>query len=192
MSNFYEENSKSKPESFTIRIEKGILNKLRSYSKTEKMTINSVINQLLSQSVDWDISAAKAGWIPMPKPILLEIFEKLSEDEIKNITEKHAKTALRDMLLTMKGKCDVSDWLSLLRSRAKTSNFHYSESDEIESVKVVLRHDLGIKFSLYLNSFHEEVFNELGCKVELDYTPNVLSIVIDKKYLNSSEQKKSI
>ena len=96
------------------------------------------------------------------------------------------------MLLTMRGKGDVEDMISIIRSRAKASNFHYSEIDESEYLKILSRHDMGARFSKYLIAFYDESFKELQCKAEFDFTENTFSGIIDKKFFNLSEQRQSI
>ncbi len=192
MSTFFEEKKTVKSENFTIRIDPKVLESIRSYAKTEKSTINAVINQLLLQSVEWDITAARAGWFPIPKEIIVNIFEQVSEKYLLELASKFGKKVTREMLLTMRGKGDVEDWVSIIRSRAKAANFHYSEIDEVEYLKLVMRHDMGARFSKYLIAFYDESFKELGCKAEFDFTDNTFIVNIDKKFFNASEQKKSI
>ena len=191
MSNFFEEKEKSKSENFTIRIDPKILKTIRSYAKSQKSTVNSVINELLSQSVEWDITAARAGWFPMPKEIIVTLFERIPEDHLLSFGRKYGKKATREMLLTMRGKGDVDDMVSIIRSRSKASNFHYSEIDDVDSLKILIRHDMGTRFSKYLIAFYDESFKELKCKAEFDFTENTFSVIIDKKFFNFSEQKKS-
>lgn len=188
MSIFYGNNEKSDTRSFTIRLDTKILKNLKSYAKKENSSTNSVINQLLTQAVDWDISAARAGWVPVPKSILVEVLNRLSDEELNNISKKQVKTVLHDMLLTMRSGDTVADWISIIRSRAKASNFHYTEIDETNYIQIVLRHDLGQKFSCYLKAFQKNAFNELGCKVRTKHTSNTLSLIIDKNYLDYNEK----
>ena len=51
---------------------------------------------------------------------------------------------------------------------------------------------MGAKFSKYLIAFYDESFKELQCQAEFDFTENTFSIMIDKKFFNISEQKKSV
>ena len=109
MSNFFEEKEKTKSENFTIRIDPKVLGTIRSYAKSQRTTVNAAINELLSQSVEWDITAARAGWLPIPKEIIIKIFERIPENELLELGSKYGKKATREMLLTMRGKGDVDD-----------------------------------------------------------------------------------
>jgi len=192
MSTFFEEKKTEKPENFTIRLDKKTLDIIKAYAKSEKTTVNSVINQLLSQAVEWDITAARAGWFPIPKDIIKRLFELIPEKNLLEISQEYGKKVTREMVLTMRGKGDVEDWISIIRSRAKAANFHYSELDEVEHLRLVIRHDMGPVFSKYLISFYDESFKELGTRAEFDFTENTIIMIIDKKFFDNSERKKSV
>lgn len=170
-----------KTETITARIGKKTLDKLRSYAKSESTTINSAINQLLSHSVDWDIVAAKTGWVPIPKDILIAYFEKLDDKVIIEVAESCGRNVPKDMLLAMRGKFDLNEWISILRSRAKAAGFHFSEIIEDDFVKFVMKHDMGIKWSIYFQTYYQSAFKALGCTVECSITNNTVSYKINKK-----------
>lgn len=170
-----------KTETITARIGKKTLDKLRSYAKSESTTINSAINQLLSHAVEWDIVAAKTGWVPIPKDILVSYFEKLDDKIIMEVAEASGKNVPKDMLLAMRGKLDVKEWISILRSRAKAAGFHFSEIVEDDSVKFVMKHDMGMKWSIYFQTYYQSAFKILGCIVECSVTNNTVSYKINRK-----------
>ena len=170
-----------KTETITARITKKTLDKLRSYAKSESTTINSAINQLLSHAVDWDVVAAKTGWVPIPKDILISYFEKLDDKTIMEVAESSGKTVPKDMLLAMRGKFDVKEWISILRSRAKAAGFHFSEIVEDDFVKFVMKHDMGMKWSIYFQTYYDSAFKTLGCTIDCSLTNNTISYKINKK-----------
>lgn len=170
-----------KTETITARISKGTLSKLRSYAKSESTTLNSAINQLLSHAVDWDVVAAKTGWVPIPKDILISYFGKISDKTIMEIAEASGRNVPKDLLLAMRGKFDISEWISILRSRAKAAGFHFSEIIEDDSVKFVMKHDMGMKWSIYFQTYYDSAFQALGCNVDFSVTNNTVSYKIDKK-----------
>ena len=170
-----------KTETITARISKGTMNKLRSYAKSESTTINSAINQLLSHAVDWDIVAAKTSWIPIPKDILISYFEKLDDKTIMEVAEMSGKNVPKDMLLAMRGKIDVREWISILRSRAKAAGFHFTEIVEDDFVKFVIKHDMGMKWSIYFQTYYDSAFSALSCNAECSLTNNTVSFKISRK-----------
>lgn len=170
-----------KTETVTARINKQTLEKLRSYAKSESTTLNSAINQLLSHAVDWDIVAAKTGWIPIPKDILITYFDKLDDKTIMSVADVSGQNVPRDMLLAMRGKLDIKEWISILRSRAKASGFHYAEILEDDYVKFIMKHDMGMKWSIYFQTYYMSSFKTLGCDAEFSITNNTFSYRVSRK-----------
>ncbi len=170
-----------KTETITARISKQTLDKLRSYAKAESTTLNSAINQLLSHAVDWDIVASKTGWVPIPKDILMSYFEKLDDKTIIEVADASGRNVPRDLLLAMRGKFDVKEWVSILRSRAKAAGFHFSEILEDDHVKFVMKHDMGAKWSIYFQTYYDSAFKALGCEVEFSMTNNTISYKISRR-----------
>ncbi|MGC1709592.1 MAG: hypothetical protein WA799_07310, partial [Nitrosotalea sp.] len=114
-----EESTIEKNKTVTFRIDKVVLDKIKSHATFERITLNALVNQLLAHAVDWDIVASKSGWVPVPKALLISWFDKLDDKEILNIAEEKGRHVSRDMLFAMKGKYDVWEWISVLRGRAK-------------------------------------------------------------------------
>jgi hypothetical protein len=69
----------------TFRIDKNVLNLLRTEPDRNQITLNSLVNQLLKRYVEWDMFEPKVGMIPIAKPIVIESFKKMNKDEIMNL-----------------------------------------------------------------------------------------------------------
>ncbi len=177
-----EESVNEKNKTVTFRIDKGILDKIKSHATFERITLNALVNQLLAHAVEWDLVASKSGWVPVPKALLVAWFDKLDEKTIQSIAEEKGRLVSRDMLYTMKGKSDVWQWISILRGRAKAAGFSFTQLDEKNELKFIMRHDMGIKWSKHFKSFYESAFKELGCAVKFDLTENTIIFKLDKKY----------
>jgi predicted HicB family RNase H-like nuclease len=48
-----------KNKTVTFRIDKQVLDKIKSHASFERITLNALVNQILAHAVDWDIVAAK-------------------------------------------------------------------------------------------------------------------------------------
>jgi hypothetical protein len=87
----------------------------------------------------------------------------------------------------LRGKYDVSSWLSALKGRAKASGFSFTQVDDKNKVRFIMRHDMGLKWSKHLKAFYEASFKDLGCNVKFDLTENTIIYKLDKKF--ASEEK---
>ncbi len=171
-----------KNKTVTFRIDAQVLEKMKSHAASEKITLNSLVNQLLEHAVEWDILAAKAGWVPVPKTLLVSWFDKMDEKSILSVSEEKGKNVSRDMLYAMKGKYDVWEWMSVLKRRAKAAGFRFTEIDDKNEIKFIMKHDMGMKWSKHFKTFYETAFRELGCNVKFDLTENTIIYKIDKKF----------
>lgn len=171
-----------KNKTVTFRIDAQVLEKMKSHAASEKITLNSLVNQLLEHAVEWDILAAKAGWVPVPKTLLVSWFDKMDEKSILSVSEEKGKNVSRDMLYAMKGKYDVWEWMSVLKRRAKAAGFRITEIDDKNEIKFIMKHDMGMKWSKHFKTFYETAFRELGCNVKFDLTENTIIYKIDKKF----------
>lgn len=181
------DSTNEKNKTVTFRIDKNVLDKIKSHATFERITLNALVNQLLAHAVDWDLVATKSGWIPVPKALLMSWFDKLDEKEIQGIAEEKGKLVSRDMLYAMKGKYGILEWISILRGRAKAAGFSFTQIDDKNDVKFIMRHDMGIKWSKHFKSFYESAFKELGCAVKFDLTENTIVYKLDKKYVQHDD-----
>ncbi len=176
-----------KNKTVTFRIDKEVLDKIKSHASFERITLNALVNQLLAHAVDWDLVAAKSGWVPVSKVLLMAWFDKLDDKVIQNIAEEKGRMISRDMLYAMKGKYDVWEWISILRGRAKAAGFSFTQLEDKNELKFIMRHDMGIKWSKHFKYFYESAFKELECNVKFDLTENTIVYKLDKKYANHDE-----
>ena len=154
-----------KTETSTFRLEKDILEKLRDEAKTEKISLNAYVNQIITKFVEWYAPAQKAGMVPLPKQLLIMIMEKLSDEQIIQIAENMVTKEIKDIILALKGEHDAQGFVSVIESWAKTSNFPVQHQVLGESShKYVITHEMGKNWSLYFGVIFTRMFEELGLK----------------------------
>ncbi len=173
----------AKSESITLRLKKETLEKIRRNAKYDKITLNSAASQMLDHAVDWSIPAARAGWVPIPKKILMAIIENLDEDTINQVASAVGKTVPKDMLLIMKDGISISDWVEVLKDRAIAAGFSHYEEEDKDKIHIVTKHDMGMKWSLWFRAFYKSYFEELGCPVKFSITDSTIVYEIQKSNL---------
>lgn len=80
---------------------------LRSESEKREVSLNTLVNQALRRFVEWDMFEPKVGMVPIAKPIVRTLFEKMSEQEIAEMAQQVGKGAVHDIALFMKRKMDL-------------------------------------------------------------------------------------
>jgi len=91
------------------------------------------------------------------------------------------------MSFSMTGSFGVCEWITILRLRAKSAGFGFSQIEDKNFVTFIIKHGLGIKCSLHWKTFYEYGFRQLGCPVTLEITENTIVYKIPKKYLVNDE-----
>lgn len=169
--------SEKKTETATFRIDKKVLEHLRSDAKDENITLNSFVNQLLIQFVEWYSPARKAGMIPLPKVLLIKIMEKLTKKEIIQISEYMVTKEIKDIVLVLKKEHNVNAFMGAIESWAKSSGFPFSHDDLSESThKYVISHEMGKNWSLYFGIIFTRMLEELGVShVDFEITDKTLN-----------------
>ncbi len=135
----------------TFRISTPILNTLRGESESKGTSLNSVVNQVLKRYVEWDEFEPQVGMIPFPKTVLHDIFSDMSEEQIIKLATNVGKDTAIDMAIFMKGRIDVSGFISWIEMRMRNSDsqiIHRVNGDAEHTV--IIRHGLGRNWSLYL------------------------------------------
>ncbi len=150
-----------KTSTMTFRIDENVLNILRSESERNQVTLNSLVNQLLKRYVEWDMYEPKVGLIPIAKPIVVELFSKMSKEDISNMAKKIGKDVVHDIALFMKNKMDLDSFLSWFETRMTSSLTETNHTIQDGYHVYVLKHELGENWSLYHKIVIELLFNEI-------------------------------
>lgn len=155
--------SQKKTETSTFRIEKEILEKLRVDADEEKISLNALVNQVLSQHIEWDAPAKKSGFVPLPKILLMKVMNYLTDEQIVQVSEYMVKNEIKDIILTLRNEHNVKSFLNVIESWAKTSGFPFSHEDKGSSThRYVISHNMGKNWSLYYGIIFTRILEELG------------------------------
>ncbi len=150
-----------KTATMTFRIDENVLNVLRTESERNQITLNSLVNQLLKRYVDWGMFEPKVGMIPIAKPIVVELFKKMSKEEISSMAVNIGKDVVHDIALFMKNRMDLESFLSWFETRMTSSLTETNHTMQDGYHVYVLKHELGENWSLYHKIILELMFNEI-------------------------------
>lgn len=151
--------STKRTTTMTFRLDSNILQKLYDKAEQDDISVNTLVNHILKRYVEWDMFENKAGMVSLSEPVIKDLFQRLSKEEVVELGTKIAKNAVYDVALFMKGKMDPDSFISWFLSRMKNCS-------EITSTKengvrtYILKHDLGENWSLYHKTIVESIFTE--------------------------------
>lgn len=165
-----------KTATMTFRIDEDVLNKLRTESEHRETSLNTFVNQIFKRYVEWDMFESKVGMVPVAKPIIIELFAKMSEEEIIDMANRVGKNVVRDIALFMKGDINLNSFLSWFETRMKASSIELNHNIKSGYHTFIVKHDLGENWSLFHKTVLDLIFQELlDKKVEFDYNAGMIS-----------------
>jgi hypothetical protein len=167
--------------STSFRIDPEILNKLNLESEKAEVSLNSLVNQILKQHVEWHSKAADAGVGTIFKPMLRHLMSQLDDDNIKVLAKKIAKQEGKDFMMLLSHEYNVHTALKLIEIWLKVIKYPYSYEVSGDEHKFFIHHDLGKKYSIYLSSLYENVLNEFNVHSTFKIDQNSISFVVDTK-----------
>jgi hypothetical protein len=175
------EEQKKGTQGISLRVPNGIVDTLKHDADNKKISLNTLANQIFSNYVDWDMTAANAGWVVIQRDTIKGIFNAIDDKTLQDIALP-AADALVDALLLMTGQHTLEAFYHILKYRIAKSNFFLTELREKGNVrKLVIQHDLGSKWSLFFKTYYERVLNNLGYAAKSDYTSNTLVLTITEE-----------
>ena len=165
-------------ESMTFRLESQSLMKLKIKAKDERISLNALMNQIIADYVEWDMTAISAGWMVMSKIGVKCILDHLSEEEIEK-SAKETADHTSDIRLLMFDRDDFEGFLALLRLRSKKSGFAYKESNINGNIRIIIQHYMGIKWSLLTKHVLQNVLYKMKKNPKITATPNMVVLNVE-------------
>ena len=167
-------------ESMTFRLRSYSLKKLKIKARDERISVNTLMNQIILDYVEWDMTAISAGWMVMSKIDVKSILDHLSEEEIEK-SAKEVADYTSDIRLLMFDRDDFEGFLTLLRLRSKKSGFAYKESNINGDVRVIIQHDMGIKWSLRTKHILQNILYKMKKNPKITVTPNMVVLTVESE-----------
>lgn len=154
-----------KTEVTSFRLESGMLSELRKIAENEKISLNTLSAQIFDQYLNWNYAATKAGFVPLPKTMLVKVFDKINNSEILDIADYVVEERMKSLMLVVRRAYTIEDFMKGLTYWSKVSNFHFSHVEKSDKThQYIIQHDMGKKWSFYYRHVFEKTFAQLGVK----------------------------
>lgn len=142
------------------------------------IVLNVLVNQIFENYVDWERPAIKSGWVFLKKEVAKAMIDRLNEKEIHALAVKLAREVMKDTLLAMKGRLDLDTWMAITRYRSTRSNFNYQQSSKDGNTRIIINHEMGLKWSIFHKWYYTKMLKDLGTKATVDYTDKTIVLNI--------------
>ena len=165
-----------KTSTITFRLDDDVLSKLRNESNKRQVSTNTLANQALRRFLEWDIYEPVSGFVMINKPVFIEVFGKMKQDEIISIASRIGKNEVRDIALFMRGKMDLLSFLLWFETRMINSSVQVSHTKDNGFHTYVMKHDIGKNWSIYHKTILELLFQEaFNRKIAVNAEKNTIS-----------------
>jgi predicted DNA-binding ribbon-helix-helix protein len=138
----------------SFSVDKNVFQQLKKITEGEKTSLNHLVNKILENEVRC-YPHKQHGILIVSSRLMKELLSKLDDQEIRQIAKGYGSTIFRE-LLPSEEKHTYEDFRELLMSfyceDKSWGKFDYSQEENIISIY----HGLGIKWSIFLESFFFE------------------------------------
>ena len=172
---------KSATEGVTFRLPSDNLEQLCKEAETRQISVNTLVNQIVNEHLDWHLYAAQAKLYYVPKPFISRVLEKFTEQQLSDLAEASAKKDFVDIGLLLRGEFTMSSFLSILENWSRISDIPY-RAEEIENTqKIIIEHNMGSKYSYLFKEIYRLLLeNSFKTKADFDTTDNTIVLTFDQ------------
>lgn len=168
-------------ETATFRFEPKTLASLKQEAKIKNITLNSLVNSVISQYLDWFSDTRNTNHVHLWKLIPVKLLAKYSNDEIRSIARAVCETEMKHTLITLKEKYAIIPFFESLQSWLKASNFVYRYEVDGTKHKFVIQFNMSRKWSLFLAEIFKYICNELNVACKFGIEEKILIFETDVK-----------
>lgn len=168
-------NNNNRTITMTFRIDEKVITLLQSQAKEQGVSLNQLTNQVLKRYIEWEMFASQVDVMPIAKPILAELFRKLSKEEVIDLATHVGNKTIADIVVFMSRTADLTSeyflrWLKLRLEPCAHVRYGYEANNKNNSIQICLiKHDLGYNWTLYHMILIQKIFEEMLHK-RIDFT----------------------
>jgi hypothetical protein len=143
--------------------------------------LNTLLNQIAIQHLDWHAHAAEAGFITVRKNNIMMMLEKISEREreIIEIAERTARES-KEFVMMLRNEYSLISALDVIETWIEIAGYSYRHEVRGSEHFFIVQHDMGIKWSLFIREIYRFVFEDFGlARVDFDSSENALSFKVN-------------
>jgi hypothetical protein len=172
---------KSATEGVTFRLPSENLEQLNKEAETRQISVNTLVNQIINEHLDWHLYAAQAKLYYVPKPFISRVLERFTEQQLADLAEASANKDFVDIGLLLRGEFTISSFLSILENWSRISDIPYRTEENEATQKIIIEHNMGPKYSYLFKEIYRRLLeNAFETKTQFDITDNTIVLTINK------------
>ena len=170
-----DEIQKQATEGITFRIPSSSINQLREESKKKQVSLNTLVNQIIKDHLDWHTYAAQARMFHVPRSTFSRLVDNLTEEELSKFAVTIAKKEFVDIGLLLRGEFTLPSFLNILENWSRMSSIPYKHETNNDIHNFILQHDMGRNFSFLIKELYRYILEDMfGRKSDFTITDNTV------------------
>jgi hypothetical protein len=162
----------------TFRLPASLIAELKKEASYEKVNFNSLVTKILSNHVLWGRYERKVGLLPMTKPFVNAAIHRLEDKEIITLAKVIEKETFSNILRFMKREYTVNDFVEIVRAWLNVAWMQHNVEQNQNSYIFTIQHELGEKWSLYVETLIKELFYDIiNKKLEIKSTRGNITLI---------------
>jgi len=159
----------------SIRLTQEIDSQLRKDAEADGITVNSMINKILTKSIEWDTHVEKFNFVSISKETFQALIELCSDNEIEKVATAVGSQTIEAITLFLYQKLNLETVLKTISTYSKYSGLFTSQIEVDEgNYSITLHHDLGNGWSIFLKCvFSQFISRALGIEPEIQTSDEV-------------------
>ena len=163
----------------SFRLHTDIYEKLRKEAQEKHVSMSDIVSQGIRRYVDWDLPAERFGQVSVPKPVIKLLYEKLDEDEAREVGRKQGE-AMAEFVTFYYKSASLEKYLDLLDLQSIPSQITYEHTFNGKTHTVILRHNRGLRTSQSLGETLRVMMNTIGRLATIKETDEQVLVTTDK------------
>jgi hypothetical protein len=167
----------------TIRTKGEFDNILREEAKTRGVSLNSLINHIFEKHIVTYRFVDSFPCLIIPSQIVKELIDGTSEKHLIDVATFAGSVIPKESLFLSGLTKNLDNVLFCMEKKVgRYSNWYQLECDyRDDSVSLLLRHNLGRKWSIFLSSYYSMLFKEmLNISIRTEIENNSVTIIFQK------------
>jgi hypothetical protein len=169
------DDQKQATEGVTFRIPSRSVNQLRKESKKKQISLNTLMNQIIKDHLEWHTYAGQAKMIPIPRATFSRLLDKFTDEELSKFAVPVAEKDLVDVGLLLEGEITIQSFVRRLEKLSRISNFPFRHEITGDTHNFLIQHDMGKNFSFFLKELYRHILEEMfERKLDCTITDNTI------------------
>jgi hypothetical protein len=167
---------KRKTENRSFRIDGAVLTGLEEEARRKKVSVNTLVNQLLADYIDVGRHRIRLGTVSMSSTAFKMIIGAISDSDLVLAAVGAGKSTPRAYASEKWGQTSGPNVLTFIKENASvTALYDYSESPQSQK-NITLTHPFGRKWSVYLSSFCVAAFKDAGQDIRTEISDQAVML----------------